>query len=138
VRSTPQFRLTHGGPAPARQALRAPADGSHLPPVSEFRTDDSASGFDESGGSKFVMRKVLRIKRVAPVESETERPLVTSKGYKMADPGGPDRPRPSYAIFHRTLEGVLGGLQRGLSLWMQEPQKGEALIPANKLRVVYS
>jgi hypothetical protein len=69
---TPRFRLTHGGPAPARQALRAPADGSHLPPVNEFRTDDSASGFDESGGSKFVMRKVLRIKRVAPVESETE------------------------------------------------------------------
>ena len=75
-----------------------------LPPVSEFRTDDSASGFNESGGSKFVMRKVLRIKRVAPVESETEQPLVTSKGYKMADPGGPDRPRPSHAIFHRTLE----------------------------------
>jgi hypothetical protein len=90
---TPRFRLTHGGPAPARQALRAPADGSHLPPVNEFRTDDSASGFDESGGSKFVMRKVLRIKRVAPVESETEQPLVMFKGYKVADLAGPDRPK---------------------------------------------
>jgi hypothetical protein len=57
----------------------------------------------------------------------------------MVDPGGgPDRPRPSHAIFHKTLEDVAGGLQRGLSLWMREPQRGEALIPANKLRVVYA
>jgi hypothetical protein len=85
------------------------------------------------------MRKVLRIERAVPIESATEEPLVTPKGYKMVDPGGgPDRPRPSHAIFHRTLKDVAGGLQRGLSLWMHETQRGEALIPANKLRVVYA
>jgi hypothetical protein len=60
-----------------------------------------------------VMRKVLRIKRAVPIESATEEPLLTPKGYKMADPGGgPDRPRPSHVIFQRTLEDVAVGLQR--------------------------
>jgi hypothetical protein len=68
------------------------------------------------------MGKVLRIERVAPDETAIEEPLLTPKGYKMADPGGgPDRPRPSHAIFHKTLEGVAAGLQRGLSLWMRQP-----------------
>jgi hypothetical protein len=65
----------------------------------------------ESGGSKEVMSRVVRIERVAPVESEVEEPVLTPKGYKMADPGGgPDKPWPAHAIFHRTLEGVAGGL----------------------------
>jgi len=85
------------------------------------------------------MRKVIRIERVNSVEQESGEPLLTPKGYKMADPGGgPDRPRPSHAIFHGTLDGVAAGLQKGLSLWMQEPGTGEALIAANKLRVVYA
>jgi hypothetical protein len=86
-----------------------------------------------------VMRKVIRIERVNSAEQESGEPLLTPKGYKMADPGGgPDRSRPSHAIFHGTLEGVAAGLQKGLSLWMQEPGKDEALIAANKLRVVYA
>jgi hypothetical protein len=85
------------------------------------------------------MRKVLRIERAGPVENETAEPLLTSKGYKMADPGsGPDRPRPSHAIFHASLDGVAAGLQKGLSLWMQESGSDGALIPASKLRVVYA
>jgi hypothetical protein len=85
------------------------------------------------------MRKVIRIERVNRAEEEICNPLLTRKGYKMADPGGgPDRPRPSHAIFHGTLEGVAAGLQKGLSLWMEQPGKGEALIPADKLRPVYA
>jgi hypothetical protein len=85
------------------------------------------------------MRKVIRIERVNPAEQEIEEPLLTPKGYKMADPGGgPDRPRAAHAIFHGTLEGVAAGLQKGLSLWMKQPGKGEMLIPANKLRVVHA
>ena len=84
------------------------------------------------------MRKVVRIERVAAVENASEEPLRTPKGYKMADPGGSDRPRPAYAIFHRTLEEVAAGLQRGLSLWMQTSDAGEMLVPANKLRVVHA
>jgi hypothetical protein len=86
-----------------------------------------------------VMRKVIRIERVNSAEQESGEPLLTPKGYKMADPGGgPDRSRPPHAIFQDTLEGVAAGLQKGLSLWMQEPGKDEALIAANKLRVVYA
>jgi hypothetical protein len=85
------------------------------------------------------MRKVIRIERLNSADEETEKPLLTPKGYKMADPGGgPDRPRPSHAIFHGTLEGVAAGLQKGLSLWMEQPGKGQALIPAIKLRAVYA
>jgi hypothetical protein len=85
------------------------------------------------------MRKVIRIEPVNSAEPEVGEPLLTPKGYKMADPGGgPDRPRPSHAIFHATLNGVPAGLQKGLSLWMQEPGSDAALIPANKLRVVYA
>jgi hypothetical protein len=60
------------------------------------------------------MRKVVRIERVAPVGSAVEEPLLTAKGYKMADPGGADRARTGHAIFHKTLEDVAAGLQRGL------------------------
>lgn len=85
------------------------------------------------------MRKVVRIERVVPVENANDAPLATPKGYKMADPGaGPDQPRPSHAIFHRTLEDVAAGLQRGLSLWMQSPEAAERLIPAKQLRVIYA
>jgi hypothetical protein len=85
------------------------------------------------------MRKVVRIERVAPVENAVIQPVLTPKGYKMADPGGgPDKPRPAHAIFHRSLEDVAGGLQRGLSLWMQSGEAGEMLVPANKLRVVHA
>jgi hypothetical protein len=35
-------------------------------------------------------------------------------------------------------EAVAAGLQKGLSLWMEQPGNGEALIPANKLRAVYA
>jgi hypothetical protein len=59
------------------------------------------------------MRKVVRIERVAPVGSAVEE-LLTAKGYKMADPGGADRARTGHAIFHKTLEDVAAGLQRGL------------------------
>jgi hypothetical protein len=84
------------------------------------------------------MRKAIRIERINSVEQESGEPLLTPKGYKM-DPGaGPDQSRRSHAIFHGTLDGVAAGLQKGLSLWMQEPGKGEALIAANKLRVVYA
>lgn len=31
--------------------------------------------------------------RIASLESEAERPLVTFEGYKMADLAGPDRPK---------------------------------------------
>jgi hypothetical protein len=93
----------------------------------------------ESGGSKEIMPRVVRIERVAPVENAIEEPVLTPKGYKMADPGGgPDKPRPAHAIFHRTLEEVAGGLQRGLSLWMGSGDAGEILVPANKLRAVYA
>lgn len=85
------------------------------------------------------MSRVVRIERVAPVENEVEEPVLTPKGYKMADPGGgPDKPWPAHAIFHTTLEGVAGGLQRGLSLWMRSGHAGEMLVPANKLRAVYA
>jgi hypothetical protein len=57
----------------------------------------------------------------------------------MVDPGGaPDRPRPSHAIFHASLDGVAAGLQKGLSLWIQESGSDAVLIPAKKLRVVYA
>ena len=79
------------------------------------------------------MRKVVRIERVSPVENANDEPLLTPKGYKMADPGGsPDRPRPAHAIFQRTLEDVAGGLQRGLSLWMKTVDAGELLVPAQQ------
>jgi hypothetical protein len=85
------------------------------------------------------MRKVVRIERVAPVENAIVEPVLTPKGYKMADPGGgPDKPRPAHAIFQKTLDDVAGGLQPGLSLWMQSADAGEMLIPANKLRVVHA
>jgi hypothetical protein len=49
------------------------------------------------------MRKAIRIERINSVEQESGEPLLTPKGYKMADPGaGPDQSRPSHAIFHGT------------------------------------
>jgi hypothetical protein len=79
------------------------------------------------------MRKVVRIERVAPVENAIEEPILTPKGYKMADPGaGPEGPRPAHAIFQSNLEGVAAGLQKGLSLWMRSGDAGEMLVPANK------
>ena len=50
MRSTPRFRLTHGGPAPARQALRAPA--GHPSPA--LRTRDNANSWEPifAGGAR--------------------------------------------------------------------------------------
>jgi hypothetical protein len=57
----------------------------------------------------------------------------------MADPGGGLIGRGHRMLsFTKSLEDVAAGLQRGLSLWMPQPEAGEALIAANKLRVVYA
>jgi hypothetical protein len=85
------------------------------------------------------MRKVLRIERAVPIESVQPRnPFLRRKGTRWSIQVAGQIARDLRTIFHRTLEDVAGGLQHGLSLWMHEAQRGEALIPANKLRVVYA
>jgi len=82
----------------------------------------------------------VRIERKFPRKGITEEPLLTPKGYKLADPAfGEHRHHAPHAIFVKSLEDAADAVERGLSLWMKDiaPNgKRESLISAASLKVI--
>ena len=78
----------------------------------------------------------ITIARRNPPAGLVEKPLITSRGFKMADPrNGENRHHAKFAIHVPTPEGVVAGLKKGWLLWMKQDGKRATLISSASLTV---
>lgn len=84
-----------------------------------------------------MVRQVIRIERTNPRAGVIEEPLLTGKGYQLADPAnGRLKHHAEMATHVRTLDEVATLIDKGFSLWMTAKGKRPSLITPPKLRVV--
>ncbi|MFN6925019.1 MAG: hypothetical protein ACK4P8_05155 [Tabrizicola sp.] len=80
---------------------------------------------------------VIRIERVSPRGGCVEEPVVTAKGYQLADPAhGKQKHHARHATYVRTLEEAAALVERGFSLRMGAKGKPPSLIAPKSLRIV--
>lgn len=83
-------------------------------------------------------RQVARIERIAPRKGVVEEPLVTARGYRLADPAqGGKRHHAALAVHVRSLEEVARLVGRGHCLWMTAKGKRPSLIAPQGLRILW-
>ncbi|WP_181705314.1 hypothetical protein [Chthonobacter rhizosphaerae] len=83
------------------------------------------------------MSKVVRIERIDPPEGGPEVPLLTPKGYQLADPAhGKERHHAKHAVYAPTLERAAELIKQGFSIWMKQEGKRQTLISPKSLRIV--
>lgn len=81
--------------------------------------------------------RVIRIERVSSRGGVVEEPIVTSKGYQLADPAqGKHKHHAEHAIYVRTLDEAASLVGRGFSLRMGAKGKPPSLIAPKSLRIV--
>lgn len=81
--------------------------------------------------------RVIRIERVSSRVSSVEEPVVTSKGYQLADPAhGKHKHHAEHATYVRTLDEAAALVSRGFSLRMGAKGKSPSLIAPKSLRIV--
>ena len=85
------------------------------------------------------MKSVLRIERKTPALGGPEKPHLTPKGYKMADPRfGAELHHAEHAQYRDSLDKVAVELSRGWKLWMKQDGKRETLICRDSLNITYA
>ena len=81
--------------------------------------------------------RVIRIERVLSRGGVVEEPVVTAKGYQLADPAhGKHKHHAEHATYVRTLEETAFLVSRGFSLRMGAKGKSPSLIAPKSLRSV--
>lgn len=81
--------------------------------------------------------RVIRIERVSSRVGSVEEPVVTSKGYQLADPAhGKHKHHAEHATYVRTLDEAASLVSRGFSLRMGAKGKPPSLIAPKSLRIV--
>jgi hypothetical protein len=81
--------------------------------------------------------RVIGIERVSSRGGVIEEPVVTSKGYQLADPAhGKQKHHAEHATYVRTLDGAAVLTARGHFLWMGARGKRPSLIAPKSLRIV--
>ena len=81
--------------------------------------------------------RVIRIERVSSRGGVIEEPVVTSKGYQLADPAhGKQKHHAEHATYVLTLDEAAALVSRGFSLRMGAKGKSPSLIAPKSLRIV--
>lgn len=84
-----------------------------------------------------MARRVIRIERVSSRGGVTEEPVVTSRGYQLADPAhGKHKHLAKHATYVRTLDEAAVLTAKGYSLWMGARGKRPSLIAPKSLRIL--
>jgi len=81
--------------------------------------------------------RVTSIERVSSRSGVVEEPVITAKGYQLADPThGKHRHHAENATYAQTLKEAAALIARGFSLRMEAKGKPPSLIAAKSLRIV--
>jgi hypothetical protein len=81
--------------------------------------------------------RVINIERVSSRGGVTEEPVVTSKGYQLADPAhSKQKHHAKHATYVRTLDEAAVLTAKGYSLWMGARGKRPSLIAPKSLRIL--
>lgn len=81
--------------------------------------------------------RVIRIERNSPRSSVVEEPVVTAKGYQLADSAhGKHKHYAVHATYVRTLDEAVALIERGFSIWMCAKGKRASLIAPSSLRIM--
>jgi|GEM_PF-914103 len=81
--------------------------------------------------------RVVRIERVSSRGGVVEEPVVTAKGYQLADPArGKHKHHAEHAIYVQTLDEAAVLIGKGFSLRMGVKGKPPSLIAPKSLRIV--
>ena len=81
--------------------------------------------------------RVIRIERVSQRKGVVEEPVLTSKGYQLADPAlGAQKHHAKHAVHVKTLDEVAQLIGKGFSLWMVANGKRSSLISPQSSRIV--
>ncbi|MBA4274732.1 MAG: hypothetical protein C0436_03655 [Alphaproteobacteria bacterium] len=81
--------------------------------------------------------RVIRIERVSSRSGAFEEPMMTAKGYQLADPvHGQNRHHAEHAIYVQTLDEAAALIDLGYSLCMGAKGKPESMIALKSLRVL--
>lgn len=84
-----------------------------------------------------MAERVSRIERVSSRGGVEEEPVVTAKGYQLADPAhGKHKHHAEHAVYVRTLEEAACLIERGFSIRMGAKGKAASLIAPNSLRIL--
>lgn len=84
-----------------------------------------------------MRERVIRIERIASRDGVVEEPVVTAKGYQLADPAhGRHKHHAEHATFVKTLDEAAALVERGFSLRMGAKGKAPSLIAPKSLRIV--
>lgn len=84
-----------------------------------------------------MAERVIRIKRLPSRSVVVEEPILTQKGYQLADPAhGKVKHHAELAVHVRTLDEAAGLIGRGFSIRMGAKGKAPSLIAPNSLRIV--
>jgi hypothetical protein len=81
--------------------------------------------------------QVIRIERTSPRSGAVEKPVVTTKGYQLADLAhGKHKHHAEHATYVQTLGDAAALIDRGFSLRMGAKGKAPSLIAPKSLRIV--
>lgn len=81
--------------------------------------------------------RVIRIERISSRSGVVEEPVVTTKGYQLADPAhGKHKHHAEHATYVTTLDEAAAMIERGFSLRMGAKGKAPSLIAPKSLRIV--
>ena len=81
--------------------------------------------------------RVIRIERISSRSGVVEEPVVTTRGYQLADPAhGRHKHHAEHATYVRSLDEAAALIERGFSLRMGAKGKPPSLIAPRSLRIV--
>lgn len=84
-----------------------------------------------------MRERVIRIERIASRSGVVEEPVVTAKGYQLADPAnGRHKHHAEHATYVKTLDEAAALVACGFSLRMGAKGKAPSLIAPRSLRIV--
>lgn len=86
-----------------------------------------------------MVGRVIRIERVSSRGGVVEEPVVTARGYQLADPAhGKHKHHAEHATHVRTLDEAAALIGKGFSIWMGARGKRASLIAPKSLRIVHA
>lgn len=84
-----------------------------------------------------MTERMIRIERVSSRAGVVEEPIVTAKGYQLADPAhGKHKHHAEHAVHVPTMEEAAALIERGFSIRMGAKGKPPSLIAPKSLRIV--